>query len=192
MHARKTLQLIERISTLVRSEERKRYASYGLQPVHGQILEYLAQCNKHSNTPVAITEYLGLTKGTVSQSIQILVRNNYIEKTPDENDQRVIHLTLTESGRQLVESFLPIDLFEQVEDKITNGDFSNIGDALVETLVSLQNANQSKTFGLCKSCHYFAEIDHHYHCNLTQLPLTPAETELICREHIPPKSEPSE
>jgi DNA-binding MarR family transcriptional regulator len=192
MHARKTLQLIERISTLVRSEERKRYAAYGLQPIHGQILEYLAQCNKHSNTPAAITEYLGLTKGTVSQSIQILVRNNYIEKHADENDQRVIHLTLTNAGKQLVESFLPIDLFEQVEEEVSNSDFSSLDDALVSTLVSLQQANHSKTFGLCKSCHYFAEIDHHYHCNLTQLPLTPAETELICREHIPPQSEVSE
>ncbi len=189
MHARKTLQLIERISTLIRSEERKQYAAYGLQPVHGQILEYLAQCNKHSDTPIAITEYLGLTKGTVSQSIQILVRKGYIEKHSDSEDQRIVHLKLTDSGRELVESFLPLELFEQVESALTDQPFSNIGDALVKTLVSLQTANQSKTFGLCKSCHYFAEIDHHYHCNLTDLPLTPAETELICREHIPPKTE---
>ncbi len=35
-----TLKLIERISTLLRAEERKKYAAIGLQPVHAQVLEY--------------------------------------------------------------------------------------------------------------------------------------------------------
>jgi len=188
MHARKTLYLIDRISTLIRSEERKQFAVYGLQPVHGQILEYLAQCNKFSNTPAAITEYLGLTKGTVSQSIQILVRKGYIEKRTDPDDLRVVHLTLTEAGQQLVENFSSIELFDHIDRKIAAEKFTTIEDALVKTLTALQQANQSKSFGLCKTCQHFAEIDSHYHCKLTELPLTPAETEKICREHLPSTS----
>ncbi len=188
MHARNTLQLIERISTLLRSEERRKYTAFGLQPVHGQVLEYLAQCNKHSNTPVAITEYLGLTKGTVSQTVQVLERKKYIEKVPDPEDKRVVHLILTEAGQDLVDKFLPLDIFEQAEKAIQEQPFDNIEDALSQTLVALQQANHSKSFGLCKTCKYFAEQNSHYHCQLTDLPLTQAETEKICREHLPPET----
>ncbi len=185
MHELKTFKLIERISTLLRSEERKKYAAIGLQPVHGQVLEYLAKCNKHSNTPAAVTEYLGSTKGTVSQSIQVLERKQYIEKVPDPEDRRVVHLLLSESGRELIERLNPLDIFMQAEQQVREQKFESISAALNLTLTALQKANKSKSFGLCKTCHYFTEQNHHYHCELTQLPLTQADTDKICREHLP-------
>lgn len=66
MHELETFKLIERISSLLRSEERKKYAAIGLQPIHGQVLEYLSKCNKYSNTHASVAEYFGLTKGTVA------------------------------------------------------------------------------------------------------------------------------
>ena len=36
------------------------------------VLFYLNQANRFSNTPQALTEYLGLTKGTVSQTVLVL------------------------------------------------------------------------------------------------------------------------
>ncbi|MGR9045439.1 MAG: MarR family winged helix-turn-helix transcriptional regulator, partial [Gammaproteobacteria bacterium] len=98
----KLFKLIDRISTLLRSEERKKYTALGLQPVHGQILDYLAKCNKLSDTPAAVTEYFGLTKGTVSQSLQVLERKGYIEKNPNVQDRRILHLSLSENGERLL------------------------------------------------------------------------------------------
>jgi len=43
-----TLKLIERISTLLRAEQRKKYSALGLQPLHIQTLDYLASCNRFS------------------------------------------------------------------------------------------------------------------------------------------------
>jgi MarR family transcriptional regulator, negative regulator of the multidrug operon emrRAB len=183
MHDLNTFKLIERISTLLRSEERKIYAIYGLQPVHGQVLEYLATCNKFSNTPAAVTEYLSLTKGTVSQSIQVLERKNYIEKVPDPADRRVVHLLLTESGQTLIDGAKPSQLFRSIQEQVAVQDFSTLEQALQFTLSSLQKANQSKSFGLCKTCRYFSERDHHYHCELTHLPLSQTDIDKICREH---------
>ncbi len=185
MHELNTFKLIERISTLLRSEERKKYAAVGLQPVHGQVLEYLAKCNRHSDTPAAVTEYLGSTKGTVSQSIQVLERKQYIVKLPDPEDRRVVHLALTETGRELIDSLKPLDIFTQAERQIASQQFDTLGAALNATLTALQQANSSKTFGLCRTCSYFGERDYHYHCELTQLPLEQADTEKLCREHLP-------
>lgn len=63
---------IERISSLRSSLVRKAATAAGLQFIHAEILEYLGRCNRYSNTAQALTEYLGLTKGSVSQSLKLL------------------------------------------------------------------------------------------------------------------------
>jgi DNA-binding MarR family transcriptional regulator len=179
-----TFKLIERISTLLRSEERKKYAAIGLHPIHVQVLDYLANCNHHSDTPAAVTEYFGLTKGTVSQSLQVLERKGYIDKNQDSEDGRVIHLALTVRGEQLLNEIQALDVFSQAEDALASQDFSTIGEALKTTLLALQKANDTKSFGVCHTCINFDEKDNHYLCNMTQLPLSRSDANKICREHI--------
>ena len=185
MHELETFKLIERISSLLRSEARKKYAAIGLQPIHGQILEYLSKCNKYSNTHASVAEYFGLTKGTVSQTIQILERKRFLEKTTDIVDGRVIHLELTETGRKLIEELKPLDIFKQAESKVSRQEFSGIENALQTTLSVLQKVNQTRSFGLCQSCSFFSVEAHHYLCGLTQEPLDRNETNKICRDHLP-------
>lgn len=185
MYELETFKLIERISALLRSEERKKYAAIGLQPVHGQVLEYLAKCNKYSNTHAAVAEYLGLTKGTVSQTIQILERRHYLEKAADDIDGRVVHLTLTESGQALIDELKPLDIFKSAETKVSAHEFASIGEALSTTLQVLQKVNNSKSFGLCRSCRHFSVEANHYQCGLTQQPLDRSDTDKICRDHQP-------
>ena len=185
MHELETFKLIERISSLLRSEERKKYAAIGLQPVHGQVLEYLAKCNKYSNTHASVAEYLGLTKGTVSQTIQILERKRFLEKKLDSLDGRVVHLSLSDSGHSLIEELKPLDMFKRAEAKVSSQEFGSIESALQTTLGVLQKVNQSKSFGLCRSCSYFGVEADHYQCRLTDEPLDRDDTDKICRDHIP-------
>jgi DNA-binding MarR family transcriptional regulator len=179
-----TFKLIERISTLLRSEERKKYAAIGLHPIHVQVLDYLANCNYCSDTPAAVTEYFGLTKGTVSQSLQVLERKGYINKNQDSGDGRVIHLTLTARGEQLLTEIQALDVFAQAEEALASQEFSTIGEALKTTLLALQKVNDVKSFGVCHTCINFDEEDNHYLCKLTQLPLSRSDADKICREHI--------
>jgi DNA-binding MarR family transcriptional regulator len=176
--------LIERISNLIRSEERKKFAAIGLQPVHIQVLGYLATCNQFSDTPAAVAEYLGLTKGTISQSIQVMERKGYVDKSPDEQDGRVVHLALTAEGKQLLDEIKPMDVFAKAQEAMAEHQFSSLEEALSAVLVELQKANNARSFGVCHSCINFKEADNHFYCNLTQLPLAQADSQKICREHI--------
>jgi DNA-binding MarR family transcriptional regulator len=185
MHELDTFKLIERISSVLRSEERKKYAAIGLQPIHGQVLEYLAKCNRYSNTHASVAEYLGLTKGTVSQSIQLLERKHYLEKSPDAVDGRVVHLALSEAGQKLIDELKPLDIFKQAEDKVSQQEFDTIGSALQSTLGLLQKVNHSRSFGLCKSCRHFSVEENHFLCGLTEQPLNRDDTDKICRDHVP-------
>lgn len=179
-----SFKLIERISNLLRSEERKKYAAIGLQPVHIQVLDYLSTCNRFSDTPAAVAEYLGLTKGTISQSIQVLERKSYVEKSQDTQDGRVVHLALSTAGKQLLDDIKPLDIFAQAQHAVSTQGFSTLEAALSSILAELQKANNARSFGVCQSCVNFIEVENHYLCNLTQLPLSQVDAKKICREHI--------
>ncbi|PKM12542.1 MAG: MarR family transcriptional regulator [Gammaproteobacteria bacterium HGW-Gammaproteobacteria-3] len=178
--------LIDRISTLLRSEERKKYTALGLQPIHGQILDYLSKCNKLSDTPAAVTEYFGLTKGTVSQSLQVLERKGYLEKNPNTQDRRIVHLKLSESGERLLLETRNFDLLPDKEQAILAQQSNLIKAALISTLTALQKANNLKSFGICHTCTHFSEVERHYFCGLTRQPLSQGDVGKICREHALP------
>ncbi|PPD04849.1 MAG: MarR family transcriptional regulator [Methylobacter sp.] len=180
-----TFRLVERISMLLRAEERKKYVALGLQPIHAQILDYLGRCNHHSDTPAAVTEYLGLTKGTVSQSITLLENKGYVAKTQDEEDGRVSHLALTEAGWELLEHAKPHDFFAEAEQAVSSNKFASLAEALEPILATLLSAGNCRTFGECKTCLHFIVVDNHYQCGLTELPLSWRDSEKICRNHEP-------
>ena len=92
------LELVERLANLMRAELRKAGTEERLQLVHLQALVYLVKANRYSNTPQALAAYLGLTKGTVSQTLLILDRRGLIERYQDDVDRRVVRLRLSTAG----------------------------------------------------------------------------------------------
>jgi DNA-binding MarR family transcriptional regulator len=176
--------LIERIAALIRSEERKKCTAVGLQTVHLQALNYLSRCNKYSNTPGALTNYLGMTRGTVSQSLSLLEKKGYIKKTANINDRRVIHLELLPEGKTILEQAQPAELFIKAAAMMEKkGDIINYETAFANMLTALQKANQSQSFGICKTCHYFTTMDDSFLCGLTKEQLSESDSEKICQEH---------
>ena len=176
--------LVERIAALIRSEERKKCTAVGLQTVHLQALNYLSRCNKYSDTPAALTNYLGMTRGTVSQSLSLLEKKGYIKKTVDINDRRVIHLELLPEGKTILEQARPAELFikatSMMEKKEDTVDYETVFSSF---LTALQKANQSQSFGMCNTCHYFTIMDDGFLCGVTKEPLSQSDSEKICQEH---------
>ena len=85
----------------MRTELRRTGSDEALQPVHLQSLVYLSKANRYSNTPQALADYLGLTKGTVSQTLLLLDRRGLIERFEDDIDRRVVRLRLSSAGEPL-------------------------------------------------------------------------------------------
>jgi DNA-binding MarR family transcriptional regulator len=180
-----TFRLFERINILLQAEERKGCTARGLKLVHARILDYLAHCSSHSDTPMAVADYLSLTKGTVSQSISVLERKGYLNKTADSIDRRVVHLSLSTMGKQLLTELKPLDIFVQAEYILATKQVTTIGDALRTVLLVLQQTNQTKSFGVCGSCTHFIEREHDNHCAVALSPVSQEDVERICRHHVP-------
>ena len=175
--------LLERLMYLLRSEQRDAGAQQGLQPVHFSSLLYLSQANRYSDTPAGATEFLGATKGTISQSLLLLERRGLIEKTPDEKDGRVTHMRLTAEGRKALMNGWPSRAVRAGLEELTETDRERLGNALLGFLAGLQRANGARSFGVCRTCRLFEQTGRGSRCGLTGERLTAAQTEKICREH---------
>lgn len=179
-------ELIERLDNLRRTHIRGVAYASGLNLRQLEALIYLARCNRYSDTPLGLTEYLGLTKGTVSQTVITLEDKGFLKKTPDTSDKRVVHLQLTKKGKRVVEKCVnesPLASLEELDsfDKITNP----VQENLTSLLTILQRANSSQTFGACETCRHYRkfEFGSQHQCGLTLEPLTSEESLKICREH---------
>lgn len=178
--------LIERLGNLLRAEERN--SGTGLMPVHVQMLSYLSICNRYSDTPAAVTEFSGATKGTSSQSIAVLERKGFLRKRPDKADGRVIHLDLTAKGRRFVENNFPPPGFGSAIEDMKPGDSESLARLLTGLLTTLQRRNRGRMFGVCRTCRHFRKdaLPGSHQCGLTLEPLTEDESMKICREHERP------
>jgi MarR family transcriptional regulator, negative regulator of the multidrug operon emrRAB len=176
--------VIERMSALIRSEERKKCTELGIQSVHFQVLDYLSRCNKYSDTPAALSNFLGMTRGTVSQTLLLLEKKAYLKKTTDKQDRRVVHLSLLPEGEALLEKAKLTELHNRTLNLLSQHDLQHYEDALKTVLTAFQKSNKSYTFGLCKTCQYFTSLEDGYFCGLTKEPLSEEDSEKICQEHM--------
>lgn len=176
-------QTLERIGNLLRAEQRLSGKALGLQEVHLQVLLYLSLCNRYSNTPVAITEYLNATKGTVSQSLKILETKGYIDKQADVDDKRVVRVNLTAQGKQIVNEIIPPPIVAETIEGLSSEQVKDIQHNLTLLLISLQRANQLRSFGVCQTCRFFTKEKNGFRCGLTKEPLSKYDSSRICREH---------
>lgn len=176
------LDLSERLGNLAESRLKAVVTAQGLQAVHARILLYLARANRYSNTPLAVAEYLGLTKGTVSQSLILLENKGLLARVADARDRRVVRLVLTEAGRSLARA-----VEEQSVARLAEAGGAlpeGLLDALTEALRRLQLAEGRRSFGQCRTCrHHLVEAPGRWRCALTGEALTAEEGESICREH---------
>jgi DNA-binding MarR family transcriptional regulator len=173
---------IERLGRLVRSRS---YAE-NLNPAQWQALRYLNRCNRFSNNPTALAEFLVATKGTVSQTVSSLERKGLIEKAPRPGQGRSLSLHLTNRGRELLARDPQSDL-ETAALKLGEQVFA-LAEKLALLLGQLQAVNDLRSFGTCPTCRYLhrhAPGGTPHRCELMATPLSEPETGLQCLEHRP-------
>ncbi len=175
------LELVERLGNLMRSEARRVGADEQLGPVHVEALVYLSGANRYSNTPQALGEYLGLTKGTISQSLLLLDRRGLIERYQDDIDRRVVRLRLSAAGEQFLHEAQPQLAWLHATRDISPNRIRNAVSALREALTTFQADNEGPPFGTCPSCRHFERLSARaYRCGLMGDRLSGPETRKLC------------
>ena len=175
--------LIERIGRLLSADAH----AARLAPVQWEALRYLGRANRFSRTPAALTAYLGLTKGTVSQTLNALEARGLVVKQVDPGDRRRRRLSLSPAGRTLLERD-PLTQTVAASRSLPEAQRTALARGLESILSARLDERQRRPFGQCRNCRYFARRHPggapHY-CRLLDEPLAAEEQYLICHEQQP-------
>ena len=83
---------LERLARVMRAREHED----GLNPAQWEALRFLGRANRFSDSPGALTRYLGATKGTISQTLMALERKGYISKAARLGGRKSVRLALNQ------------------------------------------------------------------------------------------------
>lgn len=175
--------LLQRLGVLVHQSVRDDAARHGLLSIHVLVLDYLARANRYSDLPIAIAEYFGITRGTVSQSLAVLEDKGLLVKEPDVRHGKRIHLRLTRAGRAVLND----SWTQRIERELKSfpPGAGALEDSLRSVLVTLQHLNGQRPFGVCHQCTHFLREPRSARCGLTGEPLATGQISKICREWTP-------
>lgn len=175
-------ELIDRLGRMTRELQ---YVD-GLNPAQWEALRFLSRANTYSRTPGAVAQFLGSTKGTVSQTITALENKGLIARRPSERDKRVCLIDLTVEG----ESLILRDPVKRIESAVGGMD-AETGASMVQGLSRLLGALQSgrdkPLFGVCVACCRHISPgggcggeEEAARCGVTGEPLSGPDTRKVC------------
>ena len=177
------LDLVGRIGHFIRMELRRIGAEQGLQPVHVQALIYLSQANRFSNTPQALTEFLGSPRAPVAESAA--ARPARADRALSGRiDRRVVRLRLSAQGEAFMNEAQPALFWLDATRNMSANRIRSGVSALRDTLAELQANSGARTFGLCQTCGYCQRKSQRiYHCAWYGERLSIQDMRKLCREH---------
>ncbi len=175
---------LERLARLMRARE---HADH-LNPAQWEALRFLNRANRFSNTPAALTRYLGATKGTVSQTLMALERKGCVSKSARAGGRKSIELT--EKGREALSRDPWADLATRA-DELGGKTRRRMQRGLDELLTRELTRAGLASFGVCASCRFFRERGRTedakgpHLCMMFEDALSREDAERICIAHEP-------
>ncbi len=130
MESRSAISLISKIRAKANRRIEQEMSARGIEGIatsHGDILYALFHTPKL--TMAEIAQKIGRDKSTVTALVDKLVKLGYVTKERSPEDSRVIHVTLTSKGTEL----MPV--FEEISQEIIKIFYQNITEAEKEQLV---------------------------------------------------------
>lgn len=173
-------ELLERISHVLREELREVATRHGLALAQLEVLRFLAIANRFSDTVTGMVDYLGSTKGTLSQTVNALERKGHLVRVADRVDGRIQHCALTPSGLAVVQD-------SREASSLRGARLGRKATARLERfVVDVLAARGGRAFGVCSTCVHHRHDAHGRRCGLLGVTLTEDDSIRICREHLAP------
>ncbi|WP_226925747.1 MarR family winged helix-turn-helix transcriptional regulator [Meridianimarinicoccus sp. MJW13] len=150
-----------------------------LNPTQRAVLAYLGRANRFSRSPSHVAEYLGTTRGTISQSFKSLQQKGYVSELRSSRDKRTISFALTPKGEGIAQTVSNLD---HSLSELSDSKKQALQATLTEVLRRFVQQNDGRAFGVCKTCIHYKASSSGGFCTLLSEPLSPEDSSLICHE----------
>jgi DNA-binding MarR family transcriptional regulator len=158
----------------------------GLSATQGQILALLVADG--ALTATMLSERLGLTLPTISDSVRALLEKKLVDKAPDPRHPRASLLTLTTSGARLgARARAWPEFMAHAVGELSADEQKVFFTGVVKMIRSMQEQGLVPLSGMCLTCTHFRPNVHvgasPHHCALVDAPLADEQLRLDCAEH---------
>ena len=149
----KIVELIDRLSRIAHTLQ----FAEGLNPAQWEALRYIAKANRNSCSPGALAEFMGSTKGTVSQTLKALESKGLIGRERRDGNRRAVQVSITDEGRRLLEKD-PLCAISDALALCSDSDQADLVNGMERLLGAMQRSLGVAEFGQCTDCcHYKPE-----------------------------------
>lgn len=179
----KIIASLERLSQVFRVLLWKDAKEEGLSPIQLQILIHLMFQSEDMMNLSFIAKAFNMTKATISDSIKVLEKKDFIHRQSNPKDARSLKLFLTEKGKTVASrvSLFANPLLKPLGD-LNQQQKEILYQSLLELIYKLNQASIIHPLKMCLSCSFYKHEKGH-HCDLMQKNLTTFELQIDCREH---------
>lgn len=134
-------EIMKRLVRLIQLFERDKIAIYGFSSA--QYYTMLEIWRSPGITMNEISNKLKVASSTATRVVDKLVKTNQIERYRSEQDRRVVHLKLTDSGEQAIIQVHDTvsQYYRTIIQHITNGQISNVLESTTMLLQAVEAAN---------------------------------------------------
>lgn len=175
-----------KLGLAVKHHEREAALEAGLSPTQAQILILLTA--KDTTSPSDLSDSLGVSLPTVSDSVSALVAKGLVKRRPNPSHHKATVLTLTRNGR--VEARRAMrwpEFLATAIGTLSEAQQESLLSVLVRVLGTLQADGQIPAQRMCVTCTFFRPNVHTgarpHHCAFVDAPMGPTHLRLVCDEH---------
>lgn len=176
---------LERIAEVFRVLLWEQSKKFGLSPIQIQILIFLHTHSREKCKVSYLAQEFHLTKPTVSDAIQSLIRKELITKERNPSDSRSFELILTHTGRILYQeiSLYTNKLLEPIQN-LSPSAKENLLQNFLDIIHQLYESGIISLQRMCYSCKYYKREKNMHYCMLLEKSLYKSELRLDCPDYI--------
>lgn len=112
-----TLAILGQVTHLSTCHAKQMFGKYELKPGHAGILFILDKEGELSQRE--LSEKMNLTPPTITSALQKMEKMGYIRRRPDQFDQRILRLCITEKGKSCIEQICSVG--KEMEEMVFRG-----------------------------------------------------------------------
>lgn len=146
----KIVELVDRLSRLAHTLQ----FSQGLNPAQWEALRFVARANRISCSPGALAEFMGSTKGTVSQTLKALEAKGLIARTRLPGDRRSVRMSITPAGSELLAND-PLGAIGDALGPCSESEQGRLVEGMERLLGAVQKSHGATEFGPCTDCSHY-------------------------------------
>lgn len=177
---------LHKIGLAMKQQAWQQASEEGLSATQGQILALLV--SDGPLTASVLSQRLGVTLPTISDSVRTLVEKKLVDKSPDPRHPRASLLTPTKSGARLgARARSWPEFMATAASDLTASEQQVFFKGVVKMIRSMQEQGLVPLSGMCLTCTHFRPNVHTgaspHHCALVDAPLADEQLRLDCAEH---------